>query len=144
MTFFVDVNVLIYSQAASDYQRPCFEIIEAIGHNEADGRTSTAVMEELWHVELSGKAGHIDGLTRRAYSLFTPLLPTTDEAFRNALALDAPRLGANDRLHVAICLVHGIDTIISADAGFDGVPGITRVDPLDDAARRALLRAGGA
>lgn len=54
--------------------------------------------------------------------------------------LDAPRLGANDRLHVGTCFVNGIESIVTADRGFDSVRGIRRVDPLDAAARRRLLR----
>jgi predicted nucleic acid-binding protein len=99
-----------------------------------------AVLEELWHIERSRRRGRLDGLAERAYRLFTPLLPVSDEAFARALALDAPRLGANDRLHVGTCLAHGIERIVTADRGFDGVRGVRRVDPLDAAARRRLLR----
>jgi uncharacterized protein len=37
------------------------------------------------------------------------------------------QLSARDALHVAVMQRHGIDRILSYDAGFDGVPGITRV-----------------
>jgi len=47
-----------------------------------------------------------------------------------ALSLDAARLGAADRLHVGLCLVHGIETIATADRAFDGIPGLRRIDPL--------------
>lgn len=139
MTFFVDANVLIYSAVESEYRAPCLEIIESIASGESAGRTSTAVLEEVWHVELSGRAGRLDGLAASSYSLFTPLLPVTDDAFRLALALDASGLGANDRLHAGTCLAHGIDVVVSADADFDGVRGVRRVDPLDARARRRLL-----
>ncbi len=140
MTFFVDANVIIYSAVSSEYQDPCLEILEAIAQGTVAGRTSTAVLEEVWYVELSGKAGNIEGLAERAFVVFTPLLPVTDEAFRFALSLKAPQLGPNDRLHVGTCTTHGIDTVVSADSGFDGVGGIRRVDPLDARARRQLLQ----
>lgn len=139
MTFFVDANVLIYSAVPCDWREPCLEILEAIARGEADGRTSTAVLEEVWYVELSGRAGKLDGLTERAYTLLAPLLPVTDEAFRSALSLDAPELGPNDRLHVGTCLTHGIEVVVSADRGFDQVRGVRRVDPLDRRALRRLL-----
>ena len=141
MTFFVDANVLVYSAVPSEYREPCREILGAIARGEAAGRTSTAALEEVWYLELSGRAGALDGLTERAYTLFAPLLPVTDEAFRLALSLEAPALGPNDRLHVGTCLAHGIDIVASADAGFDRVRGVRRVDPLDTRARRRLLRA---
>jgi predicted nucleic acid-binding protein len=99
-------------------------------------------MEEVWHLELSGRAGRLDGLTEKAFTLFTPLLPVTDEAFRLALSLPAGRLGTNDRLHAGTCKAHGIDVVVSADTGFDGLRGIRRVDPLDRRATRRLLGAG--
>lgn len=140
MTFFVDANVLIYSAVDSEYRTPCLEILEAIARGDAQGRTSTAVLEEVWYIELSGRAGALDGLTEGIYTLFTPLLSVTDQAARLALSLEAPTLGANDRLHVGTCMAHGIDVVLTADRGFDGVRGIRRMDPLDTRARRRLLR----
>ncbi len=140
MTFFVDANVLVYSGGGSEYRFPCLEILEAVAAG-APGRTSPAVLEEVWYLEHRGRAGTLAGLTADAYALLSPLLPVTDEAFGRALELDAPQLGTNDRVHVATCLVHDIGVIVSADSGFDGVRGIRRVDPLDDRARRRLLAA---
>jgi predicted nucleic acid-binding protein len=37
------------------------------------------------------------------------------------------RLSARDALHLAVMEQHGIDRILSFDAGFDGFPGITRL-----------------
>ncbi len=141
MTFFVDANIVVYSAVPSPHREACLEILETIESGDAEGRTSAAVLEEVWHVELSGKAGELSGLAEQAYTLFTPLLSVTDEAFQLALSVGAGTLGANDRLHVGTCLAHGIDVIVSADAGFDPVRGIKRVDPLDARARRRLLRA---
>lgn len=139
MRFFVDANVLIYGAVPSDYREPCLEILEAIANGSADGHTSTAALEEVWYVELSGRAGNLQGLTRRAHLLLAPLLPVNDEAFGLALDLDARQLGTNDRLHVGTCIAHGLDVVLSADRGFDGVRGIQRVDPLDTRGRRGLL-----
>lgn len=139
MTFLIDANVLVYSAVESEYRAACLEILEAVARHAAEGVTSTAVLEEVWHIELSGRAGELEGLAQRSYALFTPLLPVTDEVVRRALALVAPRLGANDRIHAATALANGIDTVVSADAGFDVVPGIRRVDPLDGVARAQLL-----
>jgi len=139
LKFLVDANVIVYSAVPSPQREPCLELLAAIARGDADGRTSTAVLEEVWHLELSGRAGDLDGVTARAYAALGPLLPVSDESFRRALALDAPALGANDRLHVATCLTHGIDLVISADRSFDSVPEIRRIDPLDEPARAALL-----
>ena len=138
MRFFIDANVIVDSASLSGRQAACKEIIRAIAGGEVDGRTSTAVLEEVWHLELSGKAGPIQGVTARAYTTFSPLLPVTDEVFRDAMAVEGPRLGANDRIHVATALANEIDLIVSSDSEFDGVPGLRRVDPLDARAQGLL------
>lgn len=137
--FFVDANVVVYAVLPSDYREPCLEVLGAIARGDVDGRTSTAVLEEVWHLELARRPAGLEGLARRGHAVFAPLLPVTDEAFRLALELRASRLGANDRLHAATCLDHGIDVIVSAEADFDELGELRRVDPLDAPARRELL-----
>ena len=139
MKFFVDSNILVYSARPCPQQKACAGIVEAVAAG-ADGYLSTAVLEEVWHIETRGIAGPLAGLTLHAYSIFSPLLPVTDDAFRLAIALDVNRLGTNDRLHAGTCAAHGIGVICTGDAGFDGVPGLRRVDPLDEAALQPLLR----
>jgi predicted nucleic acid-binding protein len=115
-------------------------VLRAIGAGRVNGRASTSVVEEVWHLELSARVPHAAGLAQRAYALFTPLLPVTDVIVSRALDLDLDGLGANDRIHVATCLENGIDTIVTADADFDGVRGLRRVDPLDGRAVARLLK----
>jgi predicted nucleic acid-binding protein len=131
VSVFVDANVLVYSVADSPYREPCLHLLEAVARGEVDGRTSTACLEEVWYLESRQKVSGLDGLTERAYAILTPLLSVTDEVFRRAMSLGAPGLGANDRIHAATCLANDIDTIVSADAGFDGLRGLHRVDPAD-------------
>ena len=138
LAFFVDTNIAVYAASSGAYAEPCLEILTAVARG-VDGRTSTAVLEELWHLELSGRAGRLDGIARHAYEVFTPLLDVTDPIVAVALGLPTTPIGANDRIHVATCAAHGIDTIVSADRGFDTVRGLRRVDPLDERALRRLL-----
>jgi predicted nucleic acid-binding protein len=142
VTFFADANVIIYAAAESEHRAPCLRVLEAVAAGEADGRTSEAVLEEVWFVERSGRAGRLDGLAARAYAVFTPLVAVTDEAFRLALEVRTPRLGPADRLHVGTCRSHDIDIVVSADVAFSGLRGIRRVDPLDARALDRLLSAG--
>jgi predicted nucleic acid-binding protein len=139
VTFFVDANVAIYTRLPTEYREPCLEILAAIAAGEADGTISTAAIEEVWHFELSERAGPLVGLAADTYEAFRPVLPVTDEIFARALALPDTRLGANDRVHVATCLANGIDTILSADRGFDAVEHLRRIDPLDTSAVEELL-----
>ncbi|HXF73823.1 MAG TPA: type II toxin-antitoxin system VapC family toxin [Actinomycetota bacterium] len=138
MTFFVDANVVLYAATEGPLRDRCQRVLEAVAAG-ADGRTSAAVLEEVWYVERSGRAGRLDGLARAAYTIFSPLLDVTDEAFRIALDLRAPHLGPADRVHAGTCLAHGIGAILTADAAFDGIKGLRRVDPADARALGRLL-----
>jgi predicted nucleic acid-binding protein len=139
VTFFVDANIAIYARLPSEHREPCLEILAAIAAGEAGGCTSTAVLEEVWHFERSARAPGMTGLATDAYAIFKPLLSVTDQIFRDALDLSDATIGANDRVHVATCLANGIDTILSADRGFDSVDRLRRVDPLDQAAVAEML-----
>lgn len=143
MTFFVDANIIIYSALPAEQRDASMTIIEAVGRGDVEGRTSTAALEEVWHAEVTRRAGDINGLTGRAYAIFTPLLPVTDETFQIALSLDVPSLDTLDRVHAATCLANGIERIVSSDKGFDRVRGLRRVDPLNARALRRLLADNG-
>lgn len=140
MTFFVDANVIVYAATAGPYRDACGAILRAVAEGDAEARTSTAVLEEVWHVELSGRAGPLEGLARHAYRLFTPLLPVDDAVVALALDLREPRLGANDRVHAATCRLNDIGVVVTADADFDGSRHLRRVDPNDRDALAPLLR----
>ena len=130
-TFFVNTNVLIYSRSSppSVYSDPCMEILDAIEREEVNAQISTAVLEEIWNLELTDRVRAIEGLAVVAHKLFSPVLAVTDDIFARALALPRSKIGAKDRVHVATCLEHGIDRIVSADKGFDTVAGLQRIDP---------------
>jgi predicted nucleic acid-binding protein len=138
--FFVDTNVVVYAGSPDDERHSaCTDLLSAIASGHAMGLTSVSVVEEVWHLELSGRVPGAAGLAARTYRLFTPLLPVTDETVSAALQLEPSGLGANDRIHVATCLENGIDTIVTADSEFDGIRGLRRTDPLDARAVRRLL-----
>lgn len=139
MSVFVDANVLVYSVADSPYRDPCLRLLRAVARGEVDGRTSTACLEEVWYLESRGTISGLDGLTQKAYAILTPLLSVTGEVFRRAMSLAAPGLGTNDRIHAATCLTNDIHTIVSADAGFDGLRGLRRVDPVDEGSLGKVL-----
>ncbi len=82
-------------------------------------------------MELRSRSGVEAGLARSSYLAVRPVLSVTNEALALALELDLPSIGSMDRLHVATCLLNGIDTIVTADSGFDEVAQLERIDPTD-------------
>jgi predicted nucleic acid-binding protein len=92
--------------------------------------TSAEVLQEILHRYVA-----ID--RRQAIQpAFDALLGVIDEVFdirradvdrAKALLLDRPRLSARDALHAAVMAREGVPRIFSFDAGFDELPGITRL-----------------
>lgn len=137
--FLIDANVLVYAAGSGPHAKGSLRVLEAVARGAAEARCSPVILQEVWHLELSGRVAGLEGATDRAYRILTPLLTVTDEAFRLAQGLGSAGLGAMDRLHAGTCLAHGIDTVVTADAAFDDVPGLSRVDPLDAPALDRLL-----
>lgn len=142
MTAFLDTDVLVYANTAADADlgERCGSILERASVQGSGFTTSTLVIEELLHLELSGRIPGLAGAAVDACDMLSPLLAVDEEVVRLALTLGVPAaVGAADRLHVATCAVHDIPTIVSADRGLDGIRGLRRVDPLDDRAVARLL-----
>lgn len=138
--FFVDANVVVYAASHTRYKPGSMTILTAV-RNGAAGITSVLVLEEVWHLEQSGRVPQIVGATTRALEVFESPLPLTTPVLRAALALDVKGLGTADLIHVATCIDAGITDIVTADRAFDDVPGMRRVDPLDELAIDQLLAA---
>jgi predicted nucleic acid-binding protein len=140
--FLIDTNVLVYQMTDSPYRESCASIVAAAAERRADGCISTAILEEVWYLELTRRIEGLEGATSDIYEIFSPLLSINDDVFRRALALEVAELGSNDRIHAATCQEWGIKSIVSADVAFDGIRWLRRVDPLDERAVERLLRAG--
>ena len=129
---FLDTNLFVHAAGTSSYQAGSAAVIGALGAGTVAATTSVTVIEELWHLELSGRVPGLSGVARAAFTLVRPALAVTDEILAAALDRGAVgRLGANDLLHVATGAVHGIDVVVTADQTFDAVPELRRVDPGD-------------
>jgi uncharacterized protein len=137
--FFLDTDVFVYAVRDSEQQAGAAATLEALGAGRARAVTSAAVIEELWHLELSGRIPELAGATEAVFTLLRPVLPVTDDVVAAALDVKVRGLGANDRMHVATCLLNDITTILTADQAFDAVPGLRRVDLADLPEIRALL-----
>ena len=141
MTFFVDANAILYGAFPGAARDNCVRVLKAIAGGEAEGRTSPAVLEEVWHISRRDFGGELDSVIGKALTIFSPLLPVTEDALVHAFSMPNSKLGPQDRLHVGTCATHKIGTVLTADRAFDGVKGIRRIDPFDSAAVDELLAA---
>lgn len=128
---FVDSNVPMYLVGAAhprkaDSQRLLEQLVAAGERLVSDAE----VLQEILHRYVA------IGRREAIQPAFDALLGVVDEVFPidaadakevKDLVLGAHRLSARDAVHVAVMRRHGVERILTFDAGFDGVPGVARV-----------------
>jgi predicted nucleic acid-binding protein len=128
---FVDSNVPMYLVGASHpHKTDSQRILEHLISQRERLVTDAEVPQEILHRYVA--------IERRdaIQPAFDALLGIVDEIFPVDLALVQQaktivlarhQLSARDALHLAVMAHHGVERILSFDAGFDGVPGIERI-----------------
>jgi predicted nucleic acid-binding protein len=76
---------------------------------------------------------HLATANGRDLSLACTLLNFDREVLELSLDLieRVPTIRGRDAVHAATAIAYGIERIASTDRAFDGIPGLTRVDPLE-------------
>ena len=128
---FVDSNVPMYLiGAAHPHKADAQRLLERLISERRRLVTDAEVLQEILHRYVA--------LRRRdaIQPAFDAVLGIVDEVFpvdgraverAKTAVLGQRRLSSRDALHVAVMSLHGVDRIVSFDAGFDEVPGITRL-----------------
>jgi predicted nucleic acid-binding protein len=127
----VDSNIPMYLVGAAhpnkDAARRLLEVAIAAGERLV---TDAEVLQEILHcyvaiarrdaIEPAMEA--VAGIVDEVYAI------EVGDVRRAQRLLEAEaRLSARDAIHIAIMERHGIDTIMSFDRAFDGLPGVTRL-----------------
>jgi predicted nucleic acid-binding protein len=138
----LDTNVFAYAMGGpSPYREPCQGIIELLATGAIEGEVSTDLVQEFLHLRFRRtRDRHAAAEAARHIAMLVALHDVTASELTRALALFQrhEHLGARDAIFAAIALNRRLDAILTADRGFDGIPGLTRVDPLDAAAVERL------
>ena len=140
--FLYDTNVFVYALGAEHpYREPCREIVRLAAEGALRGEASTDLVQEFLHYRARRIGDRDQALeaTRDVAALckLHPLRPA-DVATAFDLYGRHERLTARDAFFAAVAVNRGIETILSSDRDFDGIDGLTRVDPLDGDAVAAL------
>lgn len=126
---FVDSNVPMYLVGAPHPNRDRLsEFLRA--HADEDLVTSAEVYQELVHryVAIDRRQAIAD-----AFELLDALVTTTFDVTRadvdaaHRITLSQGLLSGRDCLHLAVMERHGVERILTMDAGFDAWPGIERL-----------------
>ena len=92
--------------------------------------TDAEALQEILHRYIAvGRRSIIQPAFDTLLGLVDEVIPVDRTAVERAkeLALGYERLSARDAVHLAVMQSYGIDRILSFDAGFDGLAGITRI-----------------
>ena len=140
----LDTTVLIYAKGADHPLRdPCRDLVGGIASGRVEAVTTVEAIQEFVHVRARRRDRRDATSLGQAYAdLLAPLLPVGVDELRAGLTLfsGTPGVGAFDAVLAAATMASGADALVSADRGFDAVPGLPYVFP-DAESVAALLRA---
>ena len=127
----IDSNVPMYLIGAphphkADAQR----LLERLISGRERLVTDAGVMQEILHRYVAiDRRDAIQPAFDLLSHLVDEVLPVDQAAVERAkdIVMGHRRLSARDAVHIAIMEQHGVARILSFDAGFDGIPGITRL-----------------
>ena len=130
----VDANTFLYALGDEHPKRSAAqEVVRRAARGELQLHASVEAIQEVVHHRLRRvDRGQAVTAGRRCAHLCT-MHPFDVVVMERALQLieQIPTLRGRDAVHAATAAVHGLDTIISTDPDFDGIPGLRRIDPAD-------------
>lgn len=132
-----DTAVTAYALGSQHrYRLPCIAILGAAAADRVRGYASTEMIQELVHHRLrrGGERSVVATIGRETSALFTVLNFDREVLDLSLDLIERTAIRGRDAVHAATALAYGIDTIVSPDRAFDGIPGLTRIDPVEFAA----------
>lgn len=131
----IDANIFIYGAGRPHPLRvPSNRVLEAVGRGDLDGNTDVEALQEILnYYHRNNQLDYGRQVFHNALNLFPDAIEIAVSTMRLAeqVLTQHSHLEARDAIHAAVVLEHGLEGIISADRGFDGIPGVTRFDPLE-------------
>jgi uncharacterized protein len=127
----IDSNIPMYlvgtpSPLKTDAQR----LLEKLVSERERLVTDAEVLQEILHRYVAINRRHdIQPAFDSLLSVVDEVLPVDRSVVERAkqIVLGYQRLSARDAVHLAVMEKHGIERILTFDAGFDGFPGVTRL-----------------
>ena len=129
----LDASVVIYALGEDHPRRKsCRALLADAASGAIRAYASVEMVQEVVHHRLRRIGDRMiataDG---RSVAALCTLLAFDREVLDLSLELiDRSTIRGRDAVHAATALAYGIDRIASTDAAFDGIPGLTRLDPL--------------
>ena len=131
---FIDANIPIYAAGREHpIKEPCARILMMAAEHPQSFVTDAEVLQELLHRYLASGRWALGGEVLQAFAevMHGRIEPVYEADIHAAadLADRHPSVSARDLVHAAVMERLGAERIISADADFDRLPDVTRLDP---------------
>ena len=133
---FLDTAVPMYAAGTPHpYRDACQWLMTEIACVRMQVVIDAEVIQEILH-RYGALGRHADAvnMARDLMTLVPQILPVTAADMQTAVTLfqqyGPQGLRARDAIHAGIMQNHGLTHIISSDAHFDLIPGLTRLDPI--------------
>jgi uncharacterized protein len=127
---FVDSNIPMYLVGDSEpHKRGAQRLLQGLLDARERLVSDAELLQEILHRYVSiNRREAIQPAFDALFLVVDEVLPVDRAIAERAkeVVFSQRRLSARDALHVAVMQRHGIERILSYDAGFDGVPGIHR------------------
>jgi len=127
----LDSNIPMYLiGAAHPHKADAQRLLERLISDRQRLVTDAEVLQEILHRYVAiNRRDAIQLAFETLLGIVDQVLPVDLAVVERAkeIVLGQKQLSARDALHVAVMEQHGIRHILTFDAGFDGVPGITRI-----------------
>lgn len=132
MRLFLDSNIPMYVAGREHPHRaPSLRLLERMREGEIEGVTSTEVLQEILYrytaLNRRDLAFEVYDLTVELSATVLPVTLADMERARRLLEGN-PAFGVRDAVHAAVMIEHGLKWIASFDSGFDGFPGVRRLE----------------
>lgn len=128
---FVDSNVPMYLVGAEHaHKADARRLLDRLISERQRLVTSAEVLQEILHRYVAiDRRDAIQPAFDAVLGIVDEVFPVDSRAVERAKStvLGQRRLSSRDAVHLAVMSLHGVDRIVSFDAGFDDVPGITRL-----------------
>ena len=133
---FIDANVPIYASGREHpNQEPCARVLMMAAEYPLAFATDVEVLKELMHRYIASGRWALEGEVLQGFAevMHDRIEPVYEEDIHSAarLADGHPEISTRDLVQAAVMLRLGSDRIISADADFDRLPNVTRLNPAD-------------
>jgi len=130
----IDSTVVLHALGNAEPQRSrCRALLQTLWSGSGRAYASTEMLQELvFHRMRRDTRERAVEAARRVEPLLIVLSFDHEILGRSLELIETTEIRGRDAVHAATALAYGIETIASSDAAFDGIPGLTRIDPLAD------------